>query len=108
MTTYKIIEKYLIRHVTKWRSYPNMRHMIYCYARDGRRSRRFGTLCFHKDGTALPTNSENTLHFFEGQFESIVTTLRIESPVFFYFSPDDQCGVTTHYEPVGEEEGGSD
>lgn len=108
MAVRKVIKIYFIEHVAKKEFAPNCRNMIHCCEGDELSSVAIGILSFNKDGTALPRSHDMMLYFYESQFDSIVNTLRLESPVIYYFESDNDYGVTTRYEPVGEEEGGSD
>lgn len=103
MSVRTTIKKYYVFHMARDRN-RDLRHSITCYS-DTDGYKNIGTLYFYKNSVDLPENTSNGLHFRTSQFDGVVETLRVESPVTYFFSDRNYCGIYTGQEPVGEEEG---
>ena len=105
MAIYKEIKKYSVFHISRDRARrDDVRHTIVCYS-DDRGDIIIGALYFYKDSMTLPTNKSRSLNFHSSQFDSIINTLRVETPVNYFFADENYCGIVTGKEPTGEEEG---
>lgn len=95
------VDSYIVTHLSK---HPTVEATITCRGAGS----NVGTLHFHKDGAALPTNVPGPpplVHFPASRFNDVINTLRYEKPLQFNFTPGNLIGtVGTGVEPVGEEE----